>query len=327
MRRKTISIIVLFVFIALTISSANSLACSTFILKKDTTFIFGHNLDERADIPGYVFINKRGVQKTNFKPWDYLWSIKTPRIQWVSKYGSITFNANGRDFADGGINEAGLYIWEMTLMETKYPQDNSKPHLIVDQWIQYQLDNYQSVTEVLQNLAEVAPYTNAWHFLIADQQGSCATIEFIEGNPVVHTDQSLPITVLCNSQYDLEIKELRKYTGFGGWRDPFWTLSPGFGDNRFVQAAAMIRDYVPGKAKSAVKYGFDILKQMERGGNRWQVIIDVPNSMVYFNTSLLRKLKYFSYKNLDFSPDSPVQIFDVYSKVTGDISKRFGNFS
>ena len=328
MHRKKILIAVLLFLITMISSSASCFACSTFMLKNDAAFILGHNLDDSQDFPGYIFINKHGIKKTNFNKWDYPWEFKTnPQIQWVSKYGSITFNNVKKDFADGGINEAGLYIWEMTLAETEYPEDNAKPHLIVQDWIQYQLDNYQNVAEVIQHLTELVPYTQAWHFFIADKQGNCAVIEFIDGKPVIHSNQSMPITVLCNAAYGSEIQALKQYTGFGGSQDPFTELLPGSGDNRFVQAAAMLRDYFPNKSKTNIEYGFDILRQMERGNNRWQVVIDVPHSTVYFNSSLSRNIKFFSYENFDFSTGSPVQVFDVNSNMVGDVTKSFTDYT
>jgi Penicillin V acylase and related amidases len=43
-------------------------------------------------------------------------------IEWISKYGSITFNQSGREFPHGGINEKGLVIEQMWLDEAAYPE-------------------------------------------------------------------------------------------------------------------------------------------------------------------------------------------------------------
>jgi hypothetical protein len=35
-------------------------------------------------------------------------------LSWISRYGSVTFSTFGKDMTDGGVNEVGLYIWEMS---------------------------------------------------------------------------------------------------------------------------------------------------------------------------------------------------------------------
>ncbi len=86
------------------------------MLAKGPHLVFGHNLNENGiDVPGMVFINKRGVFKTG-RTWSEM--INKDRsnpsaFTWISRYGSVTFNVFGRDFPDGGVNESGLYIWEM----------------------------------------------------------------------------------------------------------------------------------------------------------------------------------------------------------------------
>ena len=88
-------------------------ACSTFKLQKGDGLIYGHNLNQGdIGVPGLVFINKRGIFKLG-RTWSEL--ITKERLNpsshcWISRYGSVTFNAFGRDFPDGGMNEVGLYI-------------------------------------------------------------------------------------------------------------------------------------------------------------------------------------------------------------------------
>ena len=122
-------------------------ACSTYMLREDSTFLIGHNLDMPYEIPGMVVVNKRGILKTNISWHEIATSRKPspPTISWTSKYGSVTFNPLGREFPDGGINEAGLYIQEMTLAGTEFPEDDKRPRMFMMQWMQFQLDNYDRV--------------------------------------------------------------------------------------------------------------------------------------------------------------------------------------
>jgi len=100
-------------------------SCSTFMMRTGEVLLVGHNLVERFETPGQVVVNKRGVSKQNLGWQDIKtpWKRDDPRVRWVSKYGSITYNTLGKEFIDGGLNDAGLYIGEMTLLGSKYPSD------------------------------------------------------------------------------------------------------------------------------------------------------------------------------------------------------------
>ena len=117
--------------------------CSTFCLDKGEHLVFGKNLDWIQD-NGFVFINKRGVQKTAMLAWN-VDNLAT----WTSKYGSVTFNQIGRDFPWGGVNEAGLVVEMMAVDRAKYPVPDERPIINGLQWIQYQLDNFSRIEQVI----------------------------------------------------------------------------------------------------------------------------------------------------------------------------------
>ena len=124
-------------------------------------------------------INKRNIRKNNINWEDLKWGMKkkTQRIEWISKYGSITYNTAGKEFIDGGLNEVGLYIGEMTLFETRFPVDENKPKIYHHMWMQYILDNYKSVKDVIENIDKVIiDGTCLWHFFIGDKTGDAAII-------------------------------------------------------------------------------------------------------------------------------------------------------
>jgi penicillin V acylase-like amidase (Ntn superfamily) len=320
MKNRFCFIIVLFVGLLIAFKS-HCLACSTFMLKKGDSFIVGFNDDEYLDyFPGYIFINKRGMTKTSFSIKNLFGeSDNSPKIQWTSKYGSVTFNPMGREFPFRGINEAGLFISNMYLDETDYSDTNTNPHLLGHQWVQYLLDNYQSVDELIRNLPQLVPEFCKWHFFVSDKKGHYACISYINGEPKIFTCESMPIPVLCNTYYKLEMLSIQEYQGFGGARN-LYTAS---GDTRFIHAATMIKNYHPEQSKPGVEYGLEILKQLERGNNKWSVVIDLNQSKVYFHTSLNRKVKYFNYTDFDFSINSPVKMFDLNSDLEGDVTKHF----
>jgi choloylglycine hydrolase len=295
------------------------------MLREVNTLIIGHNLDMPYEIPGMIVVNKRGISKTNISWYEIFTSRKptSPTISWVSKYGSITFNPLGREFPDGGINEAGLYIQEMTLTETKFPEDNKLPRMFMMQWMQFQLDNYNTVKQVLDNLPKIILDGWSWHFFVADRKGNCACIEFIEGKTIIYTGAKMPISVVCNSIYPHELKLLKQYEGFGGLQkvDLKNKQTP-----RFVHAAYLIKNFIE-TSKTANSHGFEILESMNRGATQWSYIIDVTKKQVYFRTSIGKKIKYFNYGKIDFSCRSPVKIIDINSKLQNDVLENFIDYS
>jgi penicillin V acylase-like amidase (Ntn superfamily) len=189
------------------------------------------------------------------------------------------------------------------------------------QWMQYQLDNYASVEEVLSNLSTIVLDGWTWHFFVSDREGYTAAIEFVDGDLNVYTGDSMPIPVLCNNTYPAELANLEAYAGFGGEKPVrLWHK----GTERFVHAAHMIRN-APETVDS--DYGFKILKKLERGLTQWSIVIDVNQGRVYFRTSEGRKIKYFDMARLDFSPDTPVKMLDVHADLSGDVLDYFVDYS
>src|SRR4051812_40169767 len=167
-------------------------ACTTFCLRKGSTAVFGKNYDFYFD-DGLVLVNKRGVAKTASPLSD-----GTP-ARWTARYGSLTFNQFGREFPSGGMNEAGLAVELMWLDATRYASLDRRPALGALEWIQYQLDNYTTIAEVTRNAGNLRVTSQGKiHFLTCDKGGSCATVEFLDGKPVIHAGASLPAPALTN---------------------------------------------------------------------------------------------------------------------------------
>jgi choloylglycine hydrolase len=313
--------IILILFLAALFGASSLYPCSTFMLNSNNTIIIGHNLDMPYDIPGMVVVNKRNITKTSISWFELISNLKpsTPSIAWTSKYGSITFNPLGREFPDGGINEAGLYIQEMTLQETSFPDNEMSPKMFMMQWMQYQLDNYSTVKQVLENISEINLDGWGWHFFVCDKSGAYAAIEFIEGTVNIYNE---PIPVLCNSQYPEELQLLEEYQLFGGDKkvDLEAKNAP-----RFVHATHMLKTY--NLDSNVIEYGFKILEGLNRGGTRWSYIIDIKNSAIYFRTSIGTAIKEFYYNHFDYSCDTPVKIIDINSKIRGDVTGKFRSYS
>jgi len=303
-------------------------SCSTFMLAADKVLLVGHNLDESFEVPGQVVVNKRGVEKQNVS-WEDLkigGKGSVPRLRWVSKYGSITTNTVGREFVDGGLNEAGLYIGEMTLLGSAYPTDKKLPAFYHHMWMQYLLDSFDGVPQVLDSLtgARVDGHCQ-WHFFVADRQGRAAVIEFIDGRAVVHTDANLPIPVLGNLAYDNEMKALTEFEGFGGAKKvDFADRENG---RRFVWGAKMLRDFGARAPAEAVPYAFSILAQLDKGATKWSLVFDILAGRVSWRTNQARDIRFVDLASFDLSCGTPALVLDIHGNASGDVANRFAPYS
>jgi len=309
------------------ISSPYKDSCSTFLMKNGSNLIAGHNLDDSYPVSGAVIINKRNVFKKGITWKELSTSEKetSPKPEWVSKWGSVSFNTRGRDFTDGGMNEKGLIIWEMSLRGTKFIQDESKPKLFMMQWMQYQLDNHEYVEQVITSASDIVLDGWQWHFFTADRDGNSAAIEFINGTIVIHTGDEMPVKVLCNALYSYELKRLKMYEGFGGKR---MVAMKKRKEPRFVHAVKMMKDYDPTVSGNIINYGFDILDQLDSSGNnQWQIIVDMNNLHVYIRTNQSREIRLFNLNSFDLSCDAPVKMIDIHADLSGNITKDFVDYT
>ena len=272
-----------------------------------------------------VVINKRGVKKIALT--DHTKDIGQPAI-WTSKYGSITFNQYGRGFPTGGMNETGLVVESMLLEETEYPSPDARPYINFPQWKQYQLDNFSSVEEVIASDSQIRieklPLSKiaGVHFLVSDRKGNCAIIEFLEGKMVYYTKETMPVKALTNITYK-ELIEL--------WKEgklPITNL--GRSAERFVTVADMIKKYDPKNLTSAVDYAFDILNNVAAVGpiaTEWSIVYDIKNLRIHFRTLENQKIRHIDLAHFDFSCKTPVKVFDIQGDQSGDVTKKFMNYT
>ncbi len=154
-----------------------------------------------------MLINRRGLVKRSY----------SGTASWISRYGSVTFNQFGREFPMDGMNEAGLVVALMWLDGTVYPPADERPSFGVLEWIQYQLDNYGSVGEVLVHADEIRIRSGTpLHYLIGDATGAAATIEYLAGRLVVHSGSALPTANLTNNTYESSLAYLRSQRSMPG---------------------------------------------------------------------------------------------------------------
>ena len=307
-------------------------ACSAFLLKGKDYCVAGFNENDTKSLPGLILTNKRGVVKEGFS-WKQLVSdekIDEPKIKWTSRYGSVSFNLLGIDMPCYGVNEKGLFIVELFLDKTYSKNIEGRAHLFWGFWIQYQLDNYASVDEVL-NALDSAPVIDWWpnypgsHFFLTDKSGKTAAIELIDGKYVVYTNDRMPIPVLCNDTYREELKKLQQYRGYGGTVD--FDMQSNRWEDRFCKAAHLLDNYNSKvqAAQNPVDYSWKMLNDIHPG--IWQLVYDVNNGVLQFRSDRGQGIKELKLSEIDFSTETPVMYLDIHADFSGEAFPRFSKFT
>lgn len=293
-----------------------TLACTTFCLKNKGEVLFGKNYDWMIG-DGMVFVNKRGVSK-----WSSLEGEKNV-AKWVSKYGGVTFNQYGWESPSGGMNEAGLVIELMWLDDTKYPPADSRPAIDVLEWIQFNLDTAATTDEVIANSEKVriASRINL-HYLVNDKHGNSATIEFLDGKLVAHTDEKLSVATLANDTYDRSLNYSKTVSADSARSESSL--------DRFTRASLKTKEFsgLSKSEKEAVDYAFDILSDVaQKNSTQWSIVYDQKRGKIYFRTRKAPDIKSIDTTAFDYSCSAPVKMFDINANMTGEVSHRFRTYS
>ena len=299
-------------------------ACTTFCLVGKGEVLFGGNYD--FDIgDGLIFTNKRGVAKTA-----QLGDSSKP-AKWVSKYGSVTFNQFGRENPHGGMNEMGLVVQLMWLVETEYPKDDARPTLGTQEWIQYLLDTSATTAEAIRNAESVRIVSEVGvklHYLVSDKMGSTASIEFLNGKLVVHSGTQLKVSTLTNNTYD-ESLNYAKTT-------PIEKVKTDGSFDRFTRAAERTRQFErqPKTQQEAIDYAFNILSDVEQKGytsrigkTQWSIVYDQKRGKIYFRTLQNPQIRSIDTRAFEYACGTPVKMFDVNTKESGDVTAKFTNYT
>jgi choloylglycine hydrolase len=214
------------------------------------------------------------------------------------------------------MNEAGLVVEIMWLDETRYPAAEGQPGLGSLEWVQYQLDNFATVDEVVRHASGLRIASDAkLHYLICERSGRCASIEFLGGRLVAHTGDRLPVAALANSPYDESLRFLEK----GGTGNGIG----GSGSNaRFARAAKRIREYRSG---DPVEHAFQTLGSVGQSHTQWSIVYDMGARRVYWQTAANPKRRWADLGTFDLSCSSPVVTLDI-DQGGGAMTRRFSPY-
>lgn len=331
---KTIMLFLLILFATLSLESQqgrnhNGLfvneGCTSFCLDNNGYAIFGANYDMAKNrYDGLVIVNKRNISKSFLQP-----DSSEKYFRWISKYGSVTFNFIASQTSWTGMNEAGLVIYSMRLEEgSKAPNPDSRRCLSSHYWLQYMLDNFSTIEEVMASDSKlrISSADRIPHYLVSDKYGNCAIIEFIDGKTVIHSGNNLPVKVLANTAYDCSISEWENLKLPKKKREPI-PLSGTSSRGRFLRGADRVLAFKPTDSESAIRIAFDILKDINRANAYWSIVYDTKNLQVHFKTIVYSKIRKVDFHKLDFSCQSPVKMVDINQKLAGDITDQLVNYS
>ena len=267
------------------------LACSAFFCNGERK-IFGKNFDWGSG-DGFVIKNNRGLLK-------YSYGIRgTNQAHWTSKYGSITFNQIGKENPYGGMNEKGLVV-EQLWLNSSYYQDNNNNTISELEWIQFQLDNYTSVEEVVENINNltIQPTKATVHYFVADKDGKSAVIDFVNGKTIVSKSEN-NFQVITNSTYAKSLSYLSK---FGKNIDSNSRSS----EDRFCQ----ITNNLSKIDIKGTNQAFDILSSSAEDRQNyktyWTIVYDLDNREIHYKSYDNKSIKIIRLNDFTYNENDEI---------------------
>jgi choloylglycine hydrolase len=296
-------------------------ACTTFVLESSNHLYFGRNLDWFSE-DGLVVVNPRQMQKSAI-----VMSASSP-AKWVSKYGSVTFNCGGWEMPSGGMNEAGLVVECMWLNETQYPAPDARAALNSLQWTQYQLDNCQTVDEVIATdqiiRVEMGGLRAPQHYLVCDAAGNCAVIEFLNVKTVCHRGKQLFCRALANEPYAAAAADAKLHpTGGDLGKKP--NVNAPF--TRIERAGTRATAFQSGTPDKNLDYAFGVLDEVSQNDTVWRLVYDITTRQIHYRTLSHPAVNTLDLKKMDFACHVPVQYFELHP-LTGVVAQpKFGDLT
>jgi mycobactin lysine-N-oxygenase len=270
-------------------------------------------------------------------------------MKWPIKYGSlvvpVTWNASrsGKRVEVGavtdGINEKGLAGHTLWLAMTKYPTvDDTRPTLNVAKWLQYYLDQFESVEEAVKD-AEAKPFhlvpvkvgraEAKLHLTLEDSNGDSAVIEYVDGEQHIHRGRGYSVitnSLTCDLQSEVEA---RKYKVLGGdQRLPGSSSS----EHRFIRSWYYLEQLPEAQSeRETVAYLLSVLRNVsypfkkfdpnssQNESTRWRSVINLTtgDNVYYFESTTNPNLLWVELPKIDFGK---LQKLDLRTNPKRDLS-------
>ena len=288
------------------LTSTDAFACSSFLVEENNHVVVGKNFDMVLG-HGSVMSNQRSLAKRG------LVRGAAP-AEWVSKYGSLTFNWVAKELPQGGMNERGLVVEVLWLERAEFPSGDPRPGVGELQWAQYQLDNYATTEEVLAHLDELAiqKFVAPLHYFVCDATKACAVIDPVAGKYERYSGDRLPFRVLTNSLYQASVQAASAF------RDTCSSVPEGYDSlARFSRLACSVGATT---GEDIISRGFDLLATVaglsgvDANPNyktHWSIVYDLTAKKIHFKSALNDAVRTVALAQFDFDCKTPTLVYDV----------------
>jgi hypothetical protein len=100
--------------------------------------------------------------------------------------------------------------------------------------------------------------------------------------------------------------------------------------DRFTRASTGAMEFATGvkSEKAAVDHAFAILADVaQKGSTQWSIVYDQKRGKIYFKTRKAPEIKMVDMSAFDYSCSAPVKMFDMNAEVSGNVSRRFAQYT
>jgi len=298
------------ILVLLGIQSPDVGACSSFSLPQST--FTGRNFDWHVG-HGQILVNKRNTKKKSLRMFD-----TDQSVDWVARLGSVTFNQIALDHPASGMNEAGLTVVACQNFGEGNSKATQRPTLNEYQWVQYQLDNYSTVKEVIEHMNDIgiSSLLQELHYLVCDASKECAALEvsIAQHQLKVFSGEDFRIQALTDTSYLEAMKKFLSYESSGA---PKLQIDPFDSSDRFLYLAIKL------SAVRALSCGpcsfesvFCLLAAVKQPGfTQWQIAFDSGTKKIQYKTESTTGIGYLDLAAFDFSSDTIVQAVDIHEYI------------
>lgn len=307
--------------------------CTTFIVQNDHSMLLGQNYDFYYG-HGLIVVGKRNVQKEAFK----LSHENGKGLKWTANYGTVTFTQFGRELPMSGMNEKGLVVAMMYHDEGEFPREDARVTLNELQWIQYQLDQYAKVEEVIHHLDDIRLEKAMYvlHYTVADAQGNAVLIEFIDGKAQVIYDEKY--LALSNSSFISSKRYAEQFM-----KTPISKLSKRVtSHDRFTLAYRHVEriNTMLTKVPIPLNEAFFVLEELSVSpspdstwdwvGDKtpptltyWSVVFDFKKNRIHYKDYHNKTIRTVELDSFDFAKTEPTLCLRVDNQLEGIINSAF----
>ena len=309
--------------------------CTTFILQNDHSMLLGQNYDFYYG-HGLIVVGKRGIQKESLK-------VNGQKSKtWTSNYGSVTLTQFGRELPISGMNEKGLTVAMMYHDDGQLPEEDERAVMNELQWMQYQLDQFSTVADVVDHLEEIRIVKSlyALHYTVADALGHVALIEFVHGIAQVIHDESY--FVLSNSSFKISKQYAEQFLQI-----PISKLSRKVNSlDRFTLAYRYVERIISDaqQAPSLIDEAFYVLKELSvlPSSNEdwgwvgeenpltltfWSVVFDLKHAEIHYIDNHNNNIRTIELNSLNFSKAEPTLCLRLDNELAGCVNTAFNPYT